>query len=182
MATRITVHFQSRTRWLMALVLKNCVPCWAQQYSDIPCSVVGTPFLSTILFPLTLSSPCFWMKVSSADRGVTSARQAHARAAIPASRVGSRFRDGVFWVVFTCLWTAFRRWLVASCSWGLCRGKCDATASLDRNSRLQLLLGGGATDADFDRIRFDDPRVPAGIPGGERLRGQGKLHCLGLGG
>ena len=52
----------------MALVLKNCVPCWAQQYSDIPCNVVGLPFLSTILFPLTLSLPCFCTKFSSARK------------------------------------------------------------------------------------------------------------------
>jgi len=57
MAIRITVHFQSWARWLMAVVLKYCVPAVAQQYSDIPCKVVGMPFLSTILFPFTLSLP-----------------------------------------------------------------------------------------------------------------------------
>lgn len=31
MGIRITVHFQSWAKWLVALVLKNCVPFWFQQ-------------------------------------------------------------------------------------------------------------------------------------------------------
>src|SRR5271165_5144866 len=116
MAMRITVHFQSWAKWLMALVLKYCHPCWAQQYSDIPCNVVGFPSLSTILFPFTLSRPCFWTKVSSASTDEASARQAHAKAAIRASRVAAGPRELMLWIVFIFFGTAFRRWFSVGCS------------------------------------------------------------------
>ena len=81
-------------------------------------------------------------------------------------------------MVFICFCGPFP--VSCSCSWGLSSGKCDATASLNRHSRLQLLVGGGAANADFDRVRLDDERLPADIPVRERLRRQSQFHRPGL--
>jgi hypothetical protein len=79
----MTVHFQSWAKWLMALVLKYCFPWLFQQYNDIPCRVVGLPFLSTILFPLTLSLPWTPTNVCCPKLSETRARQAIPIKAIP---------------------------------------------------------------------------------------------------